>query len=205
LGPGPTKSTLKTRFYMTTPKSQHTADRVMKILSHVDDTVKAFASGKRSVSRHWLVGPYWTPSWGTYAHKQASRTWLRATFLCSFALTYLPFRASIDILEKMGNEESMRLSAAIHVYICQLQADRKSLYTVRAYLQDLRRLSEWAGPATDVRAIRATTLTTYFSSQPDDSNLQVPAAASSNRAKCAVRALFRFLEEAVSAPVLKVP
>lgn len=88
----------------------------------------------------------------------------------------------------------MRLSMAIRTFDRQLQTDAKSIHTRRAYLRDLQRLSEWAGSRTDVRAIRATTLMRYLSSPYREEGLGSPA--SSNRAKCAIRAFFRFLEEA---------
>lgn len=102
----------------------------------------------------------------------------------------------MDLRSTLMNGGNLLVHTAIARFARQLQTDGKSIHTRRAYLQDLQRLSEWVGPGTDVRGIRATILTLYFSSPARAEETPAPATASRNRAKCAVRALFRFLQEA---------
>jgi integrase/recombinase XerC len=94
----------------------------------------------------------------------------------------------------LENEERMRLLTAIRRFDRQIQADGRSSHTRHAYMRDLHYLSEYVGRETDVRAIRAPALVRYFSTSTGGTEGSAPIRG--NRPKCAVRAFFRFLEEA---------
>ncbi len=96
----------------------------------------------------------------------------------------------------------MTLRTALARLLVQMEADGKSPLTVAVYRTELARFVAWAKPGTDARRIRPDTLARYFAGvSPMVTAAGAPRSPRTvNRAKAAIRLLFRYLADTGAIP-----